>query len=210
MIRCAALTLFAVAVFQVGCQTEPKTVINQADLEESTDVERSALTEETPNEELFVHFTVEPKLQVDLAKHQISEEWLNRLAAESQTFNEEVQIVPMSLDTKLEVDSLTKYLNLRFPYRRTEYGDVVVNIIQDIDDSRYQTLKQIDDAMNSTEALRNQIWGQVGSRWAHDAQVPATAELIWALGCVDDQFRNNPYWDVRHETKKVIEELIDR
>lgn len=215
MIRYTTLLLFALAVFQVGCHL--KKTGTEADLEKSKDVEESAIIEETPKEEQLVQLKVEPKFQLDrgtdtrlIAELQMPEEWLIGLTVESQTFDEEVRNVPISLDTKLNVDSLTKYLNLRFPYRRTDYGDVIMNIIEDIDDGRYQTLKQVDDAMNSTEEWRHQIRQRVGSLWAHDGQVPATAELVWALGCIDEEFRNQPPWDVRHETKTVIEELIDR
>ena len=111
------------------------------------------------------------------------------------------------LETSLNVDSLTEYLRWKFPKLQTEPGDDIVgNINAAIDHRRFRTLKHVDDAFNSTREMRNQIRKEVGKHWEHKEGLPATAELVWAIGCVDKNFRDNE--KMHADTKTAIESAI--
>jgi len=99
------------------------------------------------------------------------------------------------LQIKVNVDSLSEYLAWKFPEQRIETRvGVLAEINASIDHRKFRTLEQLDNAFAATVEDREVLREENGPRWRSKnktGELAAVAELVWAIGIVDANFRQS-------------------
>jgi ppGpp synthetase/RelA/SpoT-type nucleotidyltranferase len=99
------------------------------------------------------------------------------------------------LETELNLDTIQKYLEWKFPKRPVErFRGQLRRIFSAIDLNTYPILRSIDEAINATEKTRAKIPKHLRTlkRTAPSGVIPAAVEMAWALSIVDKKFRKRP------------------
>jgi putative GTP pyrophosphokinase len=96
------------------------------------------------------------------------------------------------LDTELNLDTIRKYLEWKFPKSPVEKFNGQLRIIfSGINRIKYPSLRHIDVAMEATEKVRANVAKHLPDfkRTAPSGIVPAAVEMAWALSIIDKEYR---------------------